>query len=1409
MIRLININNNDRDSLSGTFFKWSFRIFIFLFLNLLQATIILLAQTTAPSPNENFVRTEAIRVQGITTDAGVINLTSDQKIMSYQYFDGIGKELQNVSWQASPAKKDIILPSYYDSKGNPVRGYLPYQASTTNGSFKTSATTEQASFYNTPPAGVPLDSRAYTTNTFESSPLNRLLSTTKPGIDFSTKTITAKIKVNDASSIRIWTISSGLPRSTTTYPAASLTIQENKDEAGFINRTYSDFSGKTILTQVQATTTTWLNTYYVYNDYNELLFIIPPEASANYTPDQAYADLWYTRFEYDNLGREIGTKAPGAGWIYTIYDRWDRPVLVQDGVQRAKTTPEWTYFKYDSFNRLAVTGTLATTSTRASLTTAVANATTRDELRNTSTVGYSLNRTYPTTANEASIIGIIYYDDYGFLSIANWAPNNSLYNYVAESGFTGTKISTTKGLVTGGKSKTQGENSSWLHSVTYYDQYYQPLQVISSHQNDGTIKTVNQYAFSGEITKSVNIYSYKSNNITNTTRIQRRYTYDHAGRPLKLYHQLNSLAEVMLSEITYNELGQAYRSKHHSRNNGSTFMYQSITDFTIQGWQKKNQYQFSNGSNVFTQELAYQNAMGSGNAGRFDGLITASRWKHGTTAAEEVYNYGYDTPKRLTQSTFLQKNNGSTSWTTNNFYNENGIQYDKNGNIKNLVRNQPINNTATQIDNISYAYSGNRLTSVTDNAPTASKALGFNDGNASGTDYTYNEDGDLKIDNNKAITSITYNKLNLPQRIQFSSTGSNIRYTYSASGDLLTITHHNTSTGAATKTIQYVGELIFENGTLRDINHEYGRVLANAGNKYQYYLADHLGSTRVVLQEDPSQFSSSATFETMAMEEESQQFLNYDEATRVAAAVFDHTDSVNSNYSIRLSGNDTGLAKSISVLPGDTVRMQVFAKFIEHKKAKSDPVIMAMLLGVTGAAGLAADGEIAGTISQPSSQTSFAGLLGAKNSDGNSPPAYLNYLFFDREMNYKYGGFVQMSEAASEDGSNVPHEELNQEVIAEEAGYFYIYLSNEGGIGDEAFFDDFTIQVSESFIVQTIDYYPYGMVAKKWLRPGERETKELFQGKTYEDLTKWYDFHARQYDAALGRWFAVDPQFLQFPHLSGYNAMMNNPLLYVDPDGELPFLVFAAAAAIGGGMNLWSNWDNVKDFKSGLAYFTSGAIGGAVSVVNPALGGSITASANVGIDIATGNIPNFQKPTDVFFYAGKKVLDGVGVGGSGQLAKLGYKTMLGWGWFQQFRTPADLALTRIGEAGTSMAYEMAEITLEASKKPFQEIAVSVTKNVIDDAARGAVQYSDDLVRAAQQTYPKLAGKTQLHHITPKYLGGAKNGPLVPLDGAYHQMITNEFRALWGYGKGVPSATELQSIMKQVYSKYPLPPGYGF
>jgi RHS repeat-associated protein len=186
-----------------------------------------------------------------------------------------------------------------------------------------------------------------------------------------------------------------------------------------------------------------------------------------------------------------------------------------------------------------------------------------------------------------------------------------------------------------------------------------------------------------------------------------------------------------------------------------------------------------------------------------------------------------------------------------------------------------------------------------------------------------------------------------------------------------------------------------------------------------------------------------------------------------------------------------------------------------------------------------------------------------------------------------------MSQAAREDGTNVPHEKLSQEVVADEAGYFYIYLSNDSQTGSEAFFDDFSIQTLESYIVQQTDYYPYGLISKNWTRQGEKATKDLFQGKTYDDLTKWYDFHARQYDAALGRWFGADPQAGVMPYNSPYVAMMNNPVTYTDPDGECPICVGALIGLVSNGVTNAINGD--KFFKGGLKAALFGAIGGGIS----------------------------------------------------------------------------------------------------------------------------------------------------------------------------------------------------------------------
>jgi RHS repeat-associated protein len=84
-------------------------------------------------------------------------------------------------------------------------------------------------------------------------------------------------------------------------------------------------------------------------------------------------------------------------------------------------------------------------------------------------------------------------------------------------------------------------------------------------------------------------------------------------------------------------------------------------------------------------------------------------------------------------------------------------------------------------------------------------------------------------------------------------------------------------------------------------------------------------------------------------------------------------------------------------------------------------------------------------------------------------------------------------------------------------------------------------------------------------------------------------------------------------------------------------------------------------------------------------------------------------------------------------------------------------------------------------------------------------YSPDDIANAQKEYPKKAGKIENHHIWPQYMGGPASGPTVPLDGAYHQLITNAFRKLWGWKQGTPSPQELQDIMDQVYNQYPITP----
>jgi RHS repeat-associated protein len=156
-------------------------------------------------------------------------------------------------------------------------------------------------------------------------------------------------------------------------------------------------------------------------------------------------------------------------------------------------------------------------------------------------------------------------------------------------------------------------------------------------------------------------------------------------------------------------------------------------------------------------------------------------------------------------------------------------------------------------------------------------------------------------------------------------------------------------------------------------------------------------------------------------------------------------------------------------------------------------------------------------------------------------------------------------------------------------------------------------------IIEESNYYPFGLkqrgyntytssngnsVAQRWGYTGKEHQTEVGLA--------WIDITARNYDAALGRWMNIDILSEKYMDLSPYNYSLNDPILYVDPDGETPLLgailgAFTEYAGIVGSKMLFDNMSFVeanKDlgWRDGLDIGIAAGFG----AVSGALDGGIT-----------------------------------------------------------------------------------------------------------------------------------------------------------------------------------------------------------
>ncbi|MCS3533057.1 RHS repeat-associated core domain-containing protein [Chryseobacterium sp. JUb7] len=770
-----------------------------------------------------------------------------------QYFDGLGRPKQAVNVKASPQGRDVVTHIEYDAFGRQTKEYLPIpQSQTLNGAiFPTPLANASASYGS---------EKIYAEKVLENSPLDRIQQQIQVGTDWSNKPVKFDYDTNITGEIINYTTTTTWENNATkstinyggNYGANQLYKNTVTDEDGNKSIEFKNGQGQVILVR-KINGTENVDTYYVYNEYNQLAWVIPPLLSKKQTWDLSDQQALAYEYRYDGRGRLVEKKLPGKGWEHMVYDKADRLIFTQDANLRAQN--KWLFTKYDQLGRPIITGLVSGTD-RNDMQTAIGNNLILTEYRNAA--GFTKNGMQIYYSNDSfpyfdTALSVTYYDTYP-------AGSPAVINVFSQELLTDNQLNalSTKGLPVASYVKNI-EDDNWTKMYTWYDTKGRSFGSRSENHLGGYTVVNNKLDFSGTVLQT-NTYHKRLSSDTETG-IAEVFEYDHQNRVKKHWHYVGNNPGELLSENNYNELSQLESKKVGGAAGAVNPLQQIDYQYNIRGWMTKINDPSNLGNDLFGYKINYNQVEGLENPNtdfmdlkvkpKYNGNIAEVSWRTLTEENEPLKRYGYvyDHLNRLSAG-FYQREGAEAA---REYFEM--LEYDLNGNITKLQRSENLisGNTALVIDKLKYDYTGNRLTKVTEEQI----------GNSSGYPYLttpntigYDDNGNMISHPDKGINSIAYNFLNLPNNISVrpGTKGANTtRSIYRADGVKLSKVF-NTNAGNSITTTDYLDgfQYKFDSGGLGSMNPQGLQFVPTSegyydftNNSYIYNYTDHLGNVRL------------------------------------------------------------------------------------------------------------------------------------------------------------------------------------------------------------------------------------------------------------------------------------------------------------------------------------------------------------------------------------------------------------------------------------------------------------------------------------------------------------------------------------------------------------------------------------